>query len=139
MYACFRNIPKNIRQQAFAAIVNAGYFTDMQWDGSVSCAGTIEGRLACPMGAVNYVLQEKLPEHIRLGEHVFSIKSKGCVINILMPGYGAVERELLAAAGIKVDSKEVTNFMVANDRYRFNTPEKLARAMGATYHQSEGA
>lgn len=141
MFRVFRNIPKHIRQQAFDLIVQSGYFTSYLHSPYEAYAGKINNRHVCPLGAVNYLFQDKLPEKIFFSEPRDERFNRGVMLsaNILMPGGGWVEQRLLAGVGITVDKVDADKFMVANDRGRFNTPAKLATAMGAKYEPLEDA
>lgn len=140
MYRAFKGIPKKIRQQAFEALLAGGYATPN--DDSV-VASPLNRKVTilvhgfnqgwefpcCPFGAVNLA---------------YGLKAQSCFIKgsyfttggLLMPGDGWTEREILSAAdsSLQIDPQAVNHFMVANDRGLFDTPAKLARAMGANYH-----
>jgi hypothetical protein len=139
MYACFKPIPKDIRQQAFEIIVQSGYFASCYGYPYQSCIGKIGNRHVCPLGAVNYLFRDKLPQKLKfsIGDSPEGQYNYTMAVNIFMPGYGKIEQELLAKVGIIVSKKDADNFMIANDRHRFDTPEKLATAMGAVYQSGE--
>lgn len=128
MYACFRHVPKKVRQEAFDFLVKNDYGKVLP----TSCAIGVLTQIpitayvpCCPLGAINAVLGL---DQVVVGRSVELKQS--C---IFMPANGEMEVSLLALCHppIRINNRDAQRFINHNDARYFNTLAKLARAMGA--------
>jgi hypothetical protein len=131
MYACFKHVPKKARQEAFDFLAKNGYgerppnirvLTQNSMNEYVPC---------CPLGAINKALG--------LGQVIIDLDCVWAPSIIYMPANGETEVEILTFCHSPVDmnARDAQRFIDHNDKRRFDTLEKLARAMGATYQLGE--
>jgi hypothetical protein len=109
VYACFKKIPRDIRQQAFEVMAaNTTY----------SGRAVVDGLTYCPWGVVNLVVQPALV-------------SDDMMLRVPGPTHETIF--IRTSLEVNIFSDDISRFMDDADIGKFNTPEKLARAMGAKY------
>lgn len=150
MYACFKGIPKKIRQQAFdlyaAAAKRDGQRLDLTratlepdkysggngWGANYWWMRMNITYHCCPWGAVNYVLLKQRPNTASVA------KARG--YKLRLPQDGRNEGDILQLFGLNVDNTTrdaIERFIQANDNRKFMTLGQLATAMGVTYKEEQ--
>lgn len=124
MYACFKKIPKKVRQQAYEEFVNGNPNDGRAFRGeNFFSRAVIDENIYCPIGAVNRVVRDN-----STGEPEFVVFER-------LP-HSSVERRILRhTLGVDVDLLDIQRFIEHVDEGKINTPEKLARAMGVKYNK----
>lgn len=138
MYAIFKHFSKQRRQAAFDRLIEHGYAQrDEEKHGNANCSiktnvDIYADTRVCPLGMVNITY----PQLKRIyGQAIFVYREKYGFHGIFptMPDDGIDEELLLAKVGIQASAEDAQRFITDNDRGKFDTPEKLARAMGVIY------
>ena len=154
MYRVFKGIPRQVRQEAFNFLMQHNYgrfgyekathpyhkalrhlaLVKVHFDGNKHWELGADDQCwnlnCCPLGALNYVVG------LRDGMEILG-KTRVSLNEILMPTNAFFEEFLLHGTPYTVDTADADRFMAANDQDRFDTPEKLARAMGAKYQPQQ--
>jgi hypothetical protein len=124
MYACFENIPREIRQRAFDAIIAAGEPNNsnngLSWTGRL----IYDGHVCCPWGIVNCIIEPR--------------KSVDGSNEKYVPSAVGESVFLYCRLGLSVQPEYLRIFMEAADDGKLSDPKKLATAMGVKYTPVEG-
>jgi hypothetical protein len=139
MYACFKKIPKRLRQAAFDAIVKYGTFPYGNY-AQTYCRTFVTGSdipgdgwgiICCPLGMVNKVIVEQIDSR-RDGPYV-----EGFLANFSLPSPSNETYFLDRTLGANVNEADVERFAERVDNKGFPTLASLASAMGVTYKAAQ--
>lgn len=126
MYKVFKSVPREQRQKAFDFLVEHGYFNRVIGSNWPRCDARYDGYYVCPLGALNIAAGCETP--------IVRTKSYDDYWFAFRPQNGTVASlSYFRFAGEVLNSNAAEYFIKANDHSRFDTPEKLARAMGVQY------
>lgn len=127
MYACFKDIPLEVRQRAFDLLAQSGEPKVEQKPKRIYF--TVNDSKCCPLGAINYVYKPNLrPDNYHeFGDHWWTYSP-----------VATFEKPFLKNYGIDVDWQDLEDFMLAFDSGLLDTLAKVADAMGVTYTPEQG-
>lgn len=134
MYRVFRKIPAHMRQLAFDRLLAGGYGQWLDKEGGLcrTKATNRYGLMTCPLGMVNTTFST-MPANVKVG--YFAATGNPRYVPTRMPENGEDEHAILELVNIDIDPEDAQCFIDDNDNYQFNSPAKLATAMGVEYHQ----
>ena len=139
MYACFKGIPKRVRQEAFDLLSKSLTRTTVKvLDKEVESRPhfVVRERECCPWGAINFVYGGTGLWGFPAEENC-SLEERSEAV-VMMP-YPSPEWEVqyLGSQDIFASGRELRRFMRDFDLGRLDTLAQLATAMGVEYHQEE--
>ena len=135
MYRVFRAIPVAVREAAYRELIERGYGQRNPTTGILKTSVDIPAEgTTCPLGMVNRLLPEsgyQVPMTIKVGTRHLDGRER--YVPRVMPSHGYDEQDILNLAGIHIDSTDAQDFINDNDHAKFDSPKKLATAMGVSY------
>jgi hypothetical protein len=128
VYSVFKNIPLQIRRQAFAAMVQ-----HKRGPAETVFRLDIGNETYCPLGVINRALLASNLVDEDAKQRVVQEYAGSYGLEILLPPGPFTETSILKELGINVKDKDVSRFMIAVDTQRILGDRALATAMGVPY------